>query len=96
MTVLVDTSVWSLALRRDAPPDVPELEQLRTVLDGPDLVTTTGLILQELLQGFAGPRAFRGSVAGVNRSYLTPVKRSISAGVSRHAPSRRGMRDNRS
>ncbi|MEO8528535.1 MAG: PIN domain-containing protein [Pseudolysinimonas sp.] len=50
MTVLVDTSVWSLALRRD-PPDVPELHELRRVLAGGDLVATTGLIIQELLQG---------------------------------------------
>ena len=57
MTLLVDTSVWSLALRRDMPADVVEVAALRTALEGGDTVVTTGLILQELLQGFTGPRA---------------------------------------
>jgi predicted nucleic acid-binding protein len=51
MTLLVDTSVWSLALRRDSPPDLPETRALRAALNGGDLVVTTGLVLQELLQG---------------------------------------------
>jgi hypothetical protein len=50
MSLLVDTSVWSLALRRDTPPDVPEVGALRHALAGGDLVATTGIILQELLQ----------------------------------------------
>lgn len=61
MSLLVDTSVWSLALRRDAPPDVPEIEALRRDLAGSDVVVTTGLILQELLQGFV-PEKARGSI----------------------------------
>jgi predicted nucleic acid-binding protein len=56
MTVLVDTSVWSLALRRDSLPDTPEVAELRNVLVSGEQVVTTGLILQELLQGFSGPR----------------------------------------
>ena len=59
MILLVDTSVWSLALRRDQSPDVPEVHALREALVGDDLVVTTGIILQELLQGFSGPRAGR-------------------------------------
>ncbi|HMN80906.1 MAG TPA: PIN domain-containing protein [Burkholderiaceae bacterium] len=57
MTFLVDTSVWSLALRRDAEAAEPEVHQLRDALFGSDLVVTTGLVLQELLQGFSGPKA---------------------------------------
>ena len=57
MTLLVDTSVWSLAFRRDADSTVPQVEVLRAALDGGEVIVTTGLILQELLQGFAGPRA---------------------------------------
>jgi hypothetical protein len=30
---------------------------LRDALEGAEIVVTTGLVLQELLQGFAGPRA---------------------------------------
>ena len=56
MTFLVDTSVWSLAFRRDAPSGSAEVLELRRALDGGDTVVTTGLVLQELLQGFAGPR----------------------------------------
>ncbi len=55
MTVLVDTSVWSLALRRDRPADSPAITGLTTALES-DLVVTTGLILQELLQGFLPER----------------------------------------
>lgn len=50
MTVLVDTSVWSLSLRRE-PPRLPELAELRRALAGSDLVVTTGIVVQELLQG---------------------------------------------
>ena len=57
MTLLVDTSVWSLALRRDAPASEPEVGALKEALSGSDIVVTTGLILQELLQGFVGPKA---------------------------------------
>lgn len=57
MNLLVDTSVWSLAMRRDGNTDAPQVAVLRSALEGEDIVVTTGLILQELLQGFAGPRA---------------------------------------
>jgi predicted nucleic acid-binding protein len=57
MTLLVDTSVWSLALRRDGIHSEPEVRFLLEALGGADTVVTTGLVLQELLQGFAGPRA---------------------------------------
>ena len=57
MTLLVDTSVWSLALRRDQDAAVAQVAALRAALEGDDIVVTTGLILQELLQGFAGPKA---------------------------------------
>lgn len=57
MTYLVDTSVWSLALRRDGSADAPQVRLLQEALAGSDAVVTTGLVLQELLQGFNGPRA---------------------------------------
>ena len=59
MTLLVDTSVWSLAFRRDRTSDVPQVHALHHALEGTEIVVTTGLVLQELLQGFAGPRARR-------------------------------------
>ena len=48
MTLFVDTSVWSLALRRDTVPDVAEVDALRRALQGEEIVVTTGLVLQEL------------------------------------------------
>ncbi len=56
MSLLVDTSVWSLAFRRDGQPGVPEVSALRVALQGAEQVFTTGLVLQEVLQGFAGPK----------------------------------------
>ncbi|MCO5116863.1 MAG: PIN domain-containing protein [Burkholderiaceae bacterium] len=57
MSLLVDTSVWSLALRRDAEQGEPQVAVLRAALLGAQQVFTTGLVLQELLQGFSGPKA---------------------------------------
>jgi predicted nucleic acid-binding protein len=55
--MFVDTSVWSLALRRDAPAAVPEVGELARNLQVGQPLFTTGLVLQELLQGFLGPKA---------------------------------------
>jgi hypothetical protein len=57
MTLLVDTSVWSLALRRDVEATEPEVQELKEALFGANVVVTTGLVLQELLQGFSGAKA---------------------------------------
>lgn len=57
MSLFVDTSVWSLAFRRDAPRSEPEVRALRDALEGANVVLATGLVLQELLQGFSGPRS---------------------------------------
>lgn len=57
MALLADTSVWSLAYRRDNPPDHPEVETLRHALTGGERVVTTGLVLLELLQGYIPPQA---------------------------------------
>jgi predicted nucleic acid-binding protein len=56
LSLFVDTSVWSLALRRDAPSQVAEVYVLVRALEAGEAVLTTGLVLQELLQGFSGPR----------------------------------------
>jgi len=57
VSLLVDTSVWSLGLRRDGDSTVAQVQALREALLGDEPVVTTGLVLQELLQGFAGPSA---------------------------------------
>ena len=57
MSLFVDTSVWSLALRRDAPAGGAEVGTLARALESGETLLTTGLVLQELLQGFAGPKS---------------------------------------
>jgi predicted nucleic acid-binding protein len=57
VSLFVDTSVWSLALRRDGSADDPAVQALVEALAGSDVVVTTGLVLQELLQGFSGAKA---------------------------------------
>ena len=56
MSLFVDTSVWSLAFRRAAPPSVSEVRELVRAIEAAEELITTGLVLQELLQGFSGPR----------------------------------------
>lgn len=56
MSFFVDTSVWSLALRRDAPSGHAAVAVLRKALMNDGTVVTTGIVLQELLQGFHGPK----------------------------------------
>lgn len=89
----MDTSVWSLALRRDAPPDLPEVRALGDALASGELVVTTGLILQEILQGFSGPRA-REAILGRFRAlpFLTPDRGDhIDAAALRNRCRRSGI-----
>jgi predicted nucleic acid-binding protein len=57
LSLFVDTSVWSLAFRRDAPSAASEVRELVRAIEAGEALLTTGLVLQELLQGFSGPRA---------------------------------------
>lgn len=57
MSLFVDTSVWSLAFRRDPPDDCAQVTTLKRALEEGETIVTTGLVLQELLQGFSGPKA---------------------------------------
>jgi hypothetical protein len=59
VSLFVDTSVWSLVFRRDVVATAVEVIALRQSLEAGDTILTTGLVLQELLQGFAEPRARR-------------------------------------
>ena len=56
MTLFVDTSVWSLAFRRAQPSAAPEVAALTAALQQGQSIVSTGLVFQELLQGFSGPR----------------------------------------
>jgi predicted nucleic acid-binding protein len=56
MSLFVDTSAWSLAFRRDEAAPGPHVAALRQALEEGQTIVTTGLVLQELLQGFSGPK----------------------------------------
>ncbi len=93
MTLLVDTSVWSLALRRDGSCESKEVIALREALDGADSVVTTGLVLQELLQGFSGPRARQAIIERLGALPLVQPDRQdhIAAAEVRNICRRRGV-----
>lgn len=93
MSLLVDTSVWSLALRRDVESPVPEVMALRQALLGSDQVFTTGLVFQELLQGFAGPKDRAQLVERLSAlAFLQPVKDDhIKAAEIQNTCRRRGV-----
>lgn len=93
MTLLVDTSVWSLALRRDVQTQEPAVEALIKALDGSDVVVTTGLVLQELLQGFSGPKAASAIVERFSALALVQPERGdyIAAAEIRNACRRAGV-----
>jgi len=55
--VLVDTSVWSLALRRRAGAEGPEVQELRSLVDE-GRVAMIGPIRQELLSGIRTAASF--------------------------------------
>ena len=93
MNILVDTSVWSLAFRRDGEQAAPEVAALRAALVGADDVFTTGLIVQELLQGFTGPKP-RHQLAErlASIAFLQPDREDhIEAAEVRNACRRRGV-----
>jgi predicted nucleic acid-binding protein len=56
LSIFVDTSIWSLALRRDVPASAKEVRALTQTIQAGETIVTTGLVLQKLLQGFSGPR----------------------------------------
>lgn len=93
MNVLVDTSVWSLALRRDPAPAPPEVALLGECLERGDGIVTTGLVLQELLQGFSGPRQAKRILKDLSLlPVLVPeVEDHVEAAALRNLCRRRGV-----
>jgi predicted nucleic acid-binding protein len=93
LKLFVDTSVWSLALRRDALPDGPAVQRLAHALEAGEAVLTTGLVLQELLQGFAGPRAREAILERFAAlPFLVPERRDhVEAAGLRNACRRHGV-----
>lgn len=83
MRVLVDTSVWSLALRRDGSADHPAVLRLQELLDSGEDLFLTGLILQEILQA---PRsdAAASQIAGFLEPFpLLPLEPEVCLAAAR-------------
>ncbi len=59
MKILVDTSVWSLALRRRSGIVNAEAVVLKTLIEQGDDIWLLGIILQEILQGIRQPKDFQ-------------------------------------
>jgi predicted nucleic acid-binding protein len=57
VSLFADTSVWSLTFRRDLPQSEPPVLALIDAFRGREAIYVTGLVLQEVLQGFAGPKS---------------------------------------
>jgi predicted nucleic acid-binding protein len=94
LTLFVDTSVWSLALRRDQPSDAATVRALMRALETGERVMTTGLVLQELLQGFSGPKAQEQIVDRFAELALIVPDREdhIAAAALRNQCRRKGVR----
>ena len=90
--ILADTSVWSHALRYDAQARHPAAVFLDACLARHEVITT-GLVLQELLQGFQGPRSRSAILEGFRAlPWLTPRRTDyIAAADLRNACRRRGV-----
>jgi predicted nucleic acid-binding protein len=74
LNVLVDTSVWSIALRRDRPTPSREMEALRAAIERGD-VCLLGIVLQEVLQGFPSLDRTRRLVEHLSPFPLLPLHR---------------------
>lgn len=59
MKIVVDTSVWSLALRRKSAADSPEALRLRELIEAGEQIQLLGVIVQELLSGIQDKALFR-------------------------------------
>jgi predicted nucleic acid-binding protein len=93
LSLFVDTSVWSLAFRRDVPPGSAEVRVLTHALQSGETVVMTGLVLQELLQGFAGPKQRKAILDRfAAQPLLTPDREDhIEAAELRNHCRRRGV-----
>ncbi len=93
MTVLVDTSVWSLSLRKDGPAKHPAVGKLQAlILDGHHIVLT-GIILQEILQGFKLEKTFTTVIAYLEAFPLLALTRPdfIAAAKLRRQATTKGL-----
>ena len=84
MMIAVDTSVWSLVLRRRrVPQDNPCVKAMRSRVEGGDEVVVVGPILQELLSGLKDPATFASLEVEMERFPLLELHRRTYAAAAR-------------
>lgn len=59
MKYIVDTSVWSLVLRRDKHRETDEMRKLTILLNEGERILLPGVVLQEILQGIRNHEQFK-------------------------------------
>ena len=93
MTVLVDTSVWSLSLRKDGPANYPAAKKLQSLLLDTQNIVLIGIILQEILQGFKQEKTFRQVITYLDAFPLLSLNRSdfIAAAQLRRKAAAQGL-----
>ncbi len=75
MKVIVDTSVWSLALRRHKDVQTPEAEILQKIIRQGENIFLVGIILQEILQGVKKAQNFKKLKEHFDAFPLIEIKR---------------------
>ncbi len=93
MNWLVDTSVWSLAFRRDGVMGSPFVDTLHAALTR-HRVCITGLILQEFLQGVTGPKQRKQLLAMFAAFHMIEPNKDdyVAAAELRNQCRRKGVR----
>lgn len=93
MRILVDTSVWSLALRRDGPADHLAVRKLSSLLESGQDVLLCGVVLQEILQAFRDESTFQRMARMFESFPLVPFGREdfVAAAALRRSCASRGV-----
>lgn len=93
MTVLVDTSVWSLSLRKDGPANHPAVKNFQTLLLEAQNIVFIEIILQKILQGFGQDATFSEVSTYLDTSLLLSLNRSdfIAAAKLRRQAAAHGL-----
>ena len=75
MKVVVDTSVWSLSLRKEKPSNHVVVKKLATLLEDDMDIFIIGVILQEVLQAFRHEKTLQKMVKEFDSLPLLTVKK---------------------
>ena len=83
MRVLVDTSVWSLSLRKGGPSDHPGVRKLALLIENNEDIVLIGVILQEVLQAFRDEGTFRKVATRLDPMLLLDLTREDYVAAAR-------------